>query len=101
MNIDVHSQNLDLSPELRHHAERSLTTALGRFESRIDRVRVGVTDVNGPKGGIDKVCRIQVKGDRGWEVIVTAEDADAFAVIDRAGARASQAVSRRIERDRA
>lgn len=100
MIIDVRSKNLDLTPELRAHAERSLSVALDRFGSRIAQVRVGVADVNGPKGGIDKTCRVQVRGESGWEVLITQEDADAFAVIDRAGERASQAVARLLDRAR-
>ena len=100
MHIDVRSKNLDLTPELRAHAERSLEAALGRFGSHIAQVRLAVADVNGPKGGIDKTCRVQVKGESGWEVIVTQEDADAFAVIDRAGQRAGQAVARLLDRAR-
>lgn len=100
MIIDVRSKNLDLTPAERAHAEHSLSTALDRFGSRIAQVRVSVADVNGPKGGIDKICRVQVHGRSGWEVLVTQEDAEVFAVIDRAGERASQAVARLLDRAR-
>lgn len=98
MIIDVRSKNLDLTPAERAHAEHSLSAALDRFAPRIDQVRVSIADVNGPKGGIDKACRVQVHGRSGWEVLVSQADADVFALIDRASQRAGQAVARLLDR---
>ena len=49
------------APELTAHVERRLRFALTRFSGRIGRVNVFLTDQNGPRGGIDKTCRIVVR----------------------------------------
>ena len=42
------------------HIERRLRFALDRFGDRIARVFVFLHDRNGPRGGIDKICRVLV-----------------------------------------
>ena len=41
--------------------ERRLDFALGRFGGRISQVTVGLEDLNGPRGGADKRCRLAVR----------------------------------------
>jgi putative sigma-54 modulation protein len=84
--------------ELPDLIERRLRFALARFGSRIQKTVVFLQDDNGPRGGIDKVCRILVKT-RGCGVIVAAVvDSDWLAAVDRATARIGHSVARQIER---
>jgi putative sigma-54 modulation protein len=41
--------------------ERSYRFALDRFVHSIREVEVWCADTNGPKGGIDKTCRVQIR----------------------------------------
>lgn len=80
--------------------ERRLRFALVRFGSRIDKAFVFLHDLNGPKGGIDKLCRILVKT-RGCGVMVVAvADSDWNTAVDRATTRIGQTVARHVERHR-
>ncbi len=85
-----------MSDALRAHAERCLEFALRRFGNRIDRVSVWLVDVNGPRGGVDKCCRIAVRLRPTGSVFVTEAAADGYAAIGRAAGRAGSAVARRI-----
>lgn len=84
--------------DLADHIERRLRFALARFGSRIQKAVVFLEDSNGPRGGIDKNCRILVKT-RGCGVLVSAvADSDWFTVVDRATTRIGRSVARQIER---
>lgn len=100
MRIDIRGVHYDLADELERHVERRLRSALGRFAGRIDRVLVRIADVNGPRGGIDKRCRITiVLVPRG---VVRLEDAghDPYTLVARASRRAGQGVRRALLRRR-
>ncbi len=49
-----------LAASERSYVQRRLGRKLGKFASSIERTSVRVDDVNGPKGGVDKRCRIKV-----------------------------------------
>lgn len=84
--------------DLPDHIERRLRFALARFGERVERVVVFLTDLNGPKGGVDKACRILVKV-RGCSVAMAlAVDSQWKAAVDRATTRIGNKVSRELDR---
>ena len=86
--------------ELPNHIERRLRFAFSRFLGQIDKIMVFLQDHNGPKGGIDKVCRVLVKA-RGCGMIMAAvADSEWVAAVDRATTRIGRSVARQIERRR-
>lgn len=87
-------------PELPDHIERRLRFALARFQGRIEKVFVFLHDHNGPKGGIDKVCRILVKTRGCGSVIAAVVDSDWTVAVDRATTRIGHSLGRHIERIR-
>ena len=91
----------DAGLALHEAAQRRLRFALGRFDRRIDGVRVRFHDVNGPRGGVDQECQVTVRLGRPAELIVVEErDADPHAALARAADRAARAVGRVIEQSR-
>ena len=98
MRLELRGRHLAVSSSLRQQAERRLGFALGRFGGLVERVALRVEDVNGPRGGIDKQCRVVVGLRRAGEVVVEAADGDVYVLIDRAAQRAGRAVRRRVER---
>ena len=100
MKIHVRSKQLKVDAALRCHIERRLDFSLGRFSQRVERVTVQLTDVNGPRGGDDKACRIEVCLRPSGTVFVEHRDADLVAVVDRAADRIGRTVPRALERER-
>lgn len=100
MQLDIRGRNLRLTPALLDHVERRLRFALGRFAARLVRVAVRVDDVNGPRGGADKRCKIHLDL-AGRSLTVEEIDADLYAAIDRAAGRARVATERAVARRRA
>jgi putative sigma-54 modulation protein len=86
--------------ELPDHIERRLRFAIARFQGRVEKVLVFLHDHNGPKGGIDKVCRILVKTRGCGSVIAAVVDSDWFVAVDRATTRIGHSLGRHIERIR-
>jgi len=100
MLLDVHGQGLSLDGAVRKHVERRLMFALGRFGDRIGWVTVHLIDTNGPRGGVDKLCRVVVEVRGCGRTVVENADSDLNAVIDRAADRVGEAVHRNLDRAR-
>ena len=97
MRIEIRGRGLTTSDGLRARLERRLAFALGRFAPRIGRVRVRLEDVNGPRGGVDKRCRLEVAIHPDLTVVVEEPDPDLYAAIDRAADQTGQALGRAAE----
>lgn len=97
MRITIYSDRGSLDDTARLHAERRLAFALSRFEPRIRSVRLVVADQNGPRGGVDKLCKVEVRG-AGWTVHVEEVDATMSSVVDKAADRVGRSVARKVER---
>ncbi len=100
MQLQVRGRNIELTEALRAHVERRLQFALSRFGQRIGRVLVRLADVNGPRGGDDKSCHVDVNLFPSGKVLVEDLDADLYAAIDRAAERVGRSVVRELERER-
>lgn len=101
MTVDVQAINFGSSQPLFEHARRRLDASLDRFAQRIRRVSVKLEDENGPKGGQDMRCQIEVELDRHGRVIIEQHDSDPYVAVDRAADRAKRTVRRAIGRARA
>jgi len=100
MQVHVRGWNIEVTGALRVHVGRRLAFALSRFGQRSGRVLVRLVDVNGPRGGDDKQCRLDVSLIPSGNVLVEDVDADMYAAIDRATGRAARSVVRELQRER-
>ncbi len=98
MRIEIQAHHLVLEAEHREQIQRRASFALSRMSALIHQVDVHLTDVNGPRGGVDTQCRVQVQLERGEPVVVEDMDHDLITLINRSLARAGQAVNRRINK---
>lgn len=100
MRIGIIVRGIELTEAIRHYARRRLTTALGRYRQALKSVRMSLTDINGPRGGVDKHCVIEVRVPTLNPIVVRERDADLYVAIDRAADRVDRAVARRLSRSR-
>ncbi len=100
MRISIVDRSDQLEPSLREFAERRVRFALSRFGTRIRHITLVITDENGPRGGIDKQCRMAIKLRRLPDVVVTCDDVSLEACLARTAERAGRAVARVTERIR-
>lgn len=100
MLIEVTNRNVTLAEGVREWIERRLQFALGRFSSRIRRVSVIFSDVNGNRGGYDKQCRLRITLIAGGEVVIEDIDPSVVTVVANVAERAARSVARMLERRR-
>jgi len=100
MQIDIQARDFTLTNALRIHIDRRLGFALSNRDSHIQHIIVRLSDINGPRGGADKCCHIQVVLPKLSDVVVEDTEVDLYVAIDRAVDRASRTVGRRLSRQR-
>lgn len=100
MQIEIQTRQFSLTDAMRIHILRRLGFALGNRHLDIDRISVKLSDVNGPRGGLDKRCLIHIVLPRLKSVIVEYIEVDMYVAIDRAAEKATRAVARRLDKQR-
>lgn len=99
MEVIVESGHADTAAP-RAVAENRLRFALRRLGGRVNRARLRLADINGPRGGVDKEVRIELHLSAGRSLVVRATAMEWRAAIDRALARAVHRLLRTAQRSR-
>lgn len=85
----------DVPRAVAERARRRVQFALDRFRSRVRAVRVRLTDINGPRGGVDKQCVVAVQLQHPSRLMLIEHIAADFGeAVDRAADRAGRSVAR-------
>ena len=87
-----------LAAELHDMARTRVLFVLRRFAVRIPQATVQLSDVNGPRGGVDKRCQVELKTDRAGAVVISAATDQWQSALDNALSRASRLLAKRFER---
>jgi putative sigma-54 modulation protein len=98
MQIDIETSDFPVTEALRDHAERQLLFALTCCGEHIRRVVMRLSDVNGPRGGPDKRCRLRLKLAGLPNLVVEDTQTDLYVAIDRATDRTGRTLVRKIGR---
>jgi uncharacterized protein YndB with AHSA1/START domain len=85
---------------LRDLAERRLHFVLRRLRWLVPQARIRMADINGPRGGVDKRCQVELRTEGGGTVVVTAVARHWRDALDQALARAGRALLRGWQRSR-
>lgn len=84
--------------ELRDLTERRVRFVLRRLGWLVPRAEVQMSDLNGPRGGIDKRCQVELRTDGAGSVVVAAVASDWRTALDNALARAARYLLRQWRR---
>ncbi len=84
--------------ELRDVAQRRMRFVFRRIDWLIPKATVQLSDVNGPRGGIDKRCQVEINSDVAGTVVVASVARDWRTALDMALARAARFLMRRWRR---
>ncbi|MFK7734239.1 MAG: HPF/RaiA family ribosome-associated protein [Pseudomonadales bacterium] len=100
MSIQIQAHGFELSEPLEQYTLARIRKGLGRRLDRVSKLRVGLSDINGPKGGADKRCQIHIALPRRKDVVVEEVQEDMYGAIDSAMRRARQTLGRRLSKQR-
>jgi putative sigma-54 modulation protein len=100
MQIFIQARGFDLSAGFARacRASHSLRARLGHQHVR--KVSIRLSDLNGPRGGEDKRCSIQVAVPGAADVLIEDTEPDLYVAIDRAADRAGRTLARQVARQR-
>ena len=96
MQIDIHARGFSLTDALETHVHNRLGFTFLHASSRVSRVHIRLSDLNGPRGGVDKRCLVEVRLEGLPVVVVEDVQSDMYSAIDRAVGRAARTVMRRL-----
>jgi hypothetical protein len=84
--------------ELRSLAERRVRFVLRRLGWLVPRADVQLSDLNGPRGGVDKRCQVELRTSGAGSVVVASVASDWRTALDDALARAARYLLRQWRR---
>ena len=86
--------------QMRELAVARLRFVMRRLTWLVPRATVQLSDVNGPRGGIDKRCQVELKTDSIGTVVITSMARDWRAALENALGRAARVLVRAWSRGR-
>ncbi|MFT5572574.1 MAG: putative sigma-54 modulation protein [Cryomorphaceae bacterium] len=101
MQTAIHSSDFALTTALENFIHQQAGKSMNVCADRVERLVVRLRDVNGPRGGQDKECSVEVKLAHCEPIVVSKRSSDAYSSIRKALSRASRVTLRRIDKRRA
>jgi ribosome-associated translation inhibitor RaiA len=98
--LSVRTSGVEATADFKDHIRGKMGRRLGKFARHIERVTVRFKDVNGPRGGVDSLCRIKVVLSGVPSVLVEELSGDPLQAFDRASQRTERAVRNSLGRAR-
>lgn len=98
--LAVHTQGVPIRAPLEAYLHAKLGARLGKYTSHIERVTARFVDINGPRGGVDKTCRLRITSPELGALVIESAAADVGVALDEAAARAARTVARALQRRR-
>lgn len=83
---------------LRDLSIKRVRFALRRLSILVPRAKVLLSDVNGPRGGVDKRCQVELTTDTSEKLVIYSLASDWRTALDLSLDRATQALTRNVKR---
>jgi putative sigma-54 modulation protein len=99
MQIEMTGLSFSLTPPIVRHVKQRVGTALATFATApVRSVMTTLRDINGPRGGVDKGCRIVVWLHGRKAITADAVERDLYAAVDAAAAKLKESMRRLLRR---
>lgn len=100
MKVRVQSRGFKLSKALYSRVNSKLRFILSRYGSHIRQAEVMLVDVNGPKGGEDMRCLVNIRVNNSKSIVVHQTASDLYDAINACAHRVKQTMERHFDRAR-
>ncbi len=100
MNILIESPRSGAVPDWRRTVEQRVRLVLRRLQGQVQQARVTLSDVNGPRGGVDKQCQILLTTAGHGQLVVVSRAEHVQGALNQALQRAMHALTRSWQRRR-
>lgn len=101
MKLTIRTRHLHLTRETQEQIRQRISFAFDRISRWVRAIDLTITDVNGPKGGPDKQCRLRVRGRSIAGIVVEHVGVDTLASVADIADRAERSLLRTVARRRA
>jgi len=98
MKVSIQARDFTLTDSMLSYVKDRINYLFSSRYNQIQRITVRLSDVNGPRGGVDKRCKVTVVLPRLNEIVNDDVQSDLYVAIFRAMDRASRTVNRRLTR---
>ena len=100
MKFRIQSRGFKLTKALYNRVSLKLHRILSRYDDRITSAEVTLQDVNGPKGGEDMQCLVNIKLSKSKSIVVQERATDLYDAINTCSQRVRLTMERHFERTR-
>jgi len=101
MQVNVTSTNLPVSKQLKADLASRIKASFGRTQDRIAKASVTLSDVNGPRGGNDKECKVKLTLTGLPSILVMSRKDNLLKAVSTALSTANLTLKRKIKKHQA
>lgn len=98
LKVRIQRAYIEVSPEDLSQIEKAFSLAIDRFDHVVRDIEVTMTDVNGPRGGVDKRCSVQLRMYPRGLVVVRSAGSSLIETVNEACDRIRQVISKRLSK---
>ena len=98
MQIIIQSKGVDIDQNIKNFVDNHMRFVFTRYGEYVICIEVMLIDINGPKGGIDKRCRVKLKLGSRATIVIQETQEDLYSAIKLCSARLKRSVERSITR---
>jgi putative sigma-54 modulation protein len=101
MNMTIQTQGFKLTRPLEQFTRHQVTKALRCCSDNVERVVVRLKDINGPKGGEDKHCIVEIKLSSKPKLVITKTSSDMYNSVRQTTKKVARTALRQLKKRRA
>jgi putative sigma-54 modulation protein len=98
MELTITDLKMELSTENLSHIQKKILSMFSKFCERVQVIKVTIDDVNGPKGGKDKQCRVVIYSKGIPDIVITDNQTSVMSAVNIALSRARLSFLKKVKR---